>query len=874
MTMRASDMRCEDLAYTKQFFSVTHIGHTRPTAEFGSPTMVWHVSFWPRRHKDPHEFDMCDISSLSGLKSSEKIRDEHGMRFHDVADDFNKLLLHLQQRGCVRGSDPGPPFALEKPLDWEIDTLNGPFDGQTERPVEQSFHGFAAETCGFTLWWPDTARGKRNLLGDASDVRPWPTDVRVRVQAEMTEDFSSITFFIDAGKPWDQEPVDSADAAQARGVLGARRRDIFRHIENIRTICENRLRPEGNALVDLAAIPERICGVPPEPSPEIAAKTEEDCEKNPRLRELLNKWKTETGIWLDDEMKAGSSLLAGADYVYKTLWDEFCRDFEFNLCDVAGRTNEVFANFRGLVMATNGIDDPKVESASRSSTANSGTRPFPRFNGGGDGYNADVIEPNAVVKAFMPFMRRFRSEADWRDWIACGIFDWRAIYITPLGAQSEFRRLDEGDLTTAFPAGHLPDRLVKHGPPDDPKSLPACASYVKDEDGYERSAPETHRDDRPAPFRYLVLTKHAPHRKQVGRMIERVNMTGVRRLYALKNWTVLQQAGTWLRVYGQQLDEAYLQWIDKTTKTRREYSHRCAELWLKIGSHVKLLTNPKARDQAQAALQGRSTSTQERAVAELLKVRDEYYTQPSIIRDTFSTTRRTDRNEWDCILDNLDCLRNAKEARDIGLAEHNQNAEDALINITSALDRLGKSAIGGLSYRISRSRYYAELYRNYASALRDGNIETWWSYGQFARRGMEPTLRFIKSIGERLSKLHDRLQSVKEDILESSISNQTESTRDNTHKLERIQTVLGRIATETERSAQRMQQARYVYALVLIGVAVAQFLFAAVLFLDRINADNIVKETAAFVQQAMDGVQKTVDSIRSTMDDIAGKIQR
>src|SRR5262249_20943649 len=143
-----------------------------------------------------------------------------------------------------------------------------------------------------------------------------------------------------AGKPWDQEPVDSTEAAQARGVLGVRRRDIFRHIENIRTICENRLRPEGNALVDLAMIPERICGVPPEPSPEIAAKTEEDCEKNPRLRELLNKWKTETCIWLDDEMKAGSSLLAGADYVYKTLWDEFCRDFEFNLCDVAGRTTD------------------------------------------------------------------------------------------------------------------------------------------------------------------------------------------------------------------------------------------------------------------------------------------------------------------------------------------------------------------------------------------------------------------------------------------------------------------------------------------------------------------------------------------------------
>jgi hypothetical protein len=63
MKMIASNPLCEDLAYSDQFFAMTRQGHTRPTAQFGAPAMVWHISFWPRRQYDPHDIEMVDKRS-------------------------------------------------------------------------------------------------------------------------------------------------------------------------------------------------------------------------------------------------------------------------------------------------------------------------------------------------------------------------------------------------------------------------------------------------------------------------------------------------------------------------------------------------------------------------------------------------------------------------------------------------------------------------------------------------------------------------------------------------------------------------------------------------------------------------------------------
>jgi hypothetical protein len=832
--MTTFDPRCDDLFYSQQFFANTRIGHTSPTAEFGTPAMVWQLSVWPRRYTDPHEFDMRGSGKPSrsnggdkkrsrpglNLKSDADIRGEHKGRLCAVVDGFNRLLIRLKQHGCVVGRDPGDPFPVGRPLDWDPVAPGG-------KPLEP-FDGLRAGSCCFTLWWPDRIGGQASLLGDRLDRRPLPTDLRVRVQADAGEHFSTITFILDAGKPWNAEPVDGIAEARARGLLGRRREEIFTHVENIRTICESRLEPQAPQsapLVDLAPLPERICGVAPDPADKAA------CD-----------------AWLDRERKAAADLKAAADYLYGTIWDEFREDFSFGLCDITGEANVVFANFRGLVMSSNGIADPAAKAPKAATAA---TRLLPRFNAGHDALLADAVEPKAVVQAFKPFMRRFRPNADWRDWIACGIFDRRAIYISPLGSSSEYRDLDEGELDAMMPAGHLPERL-KREIGIGPELLPACAEYVSGP--RPRVAPES-GDDRPAPFRYLILTKHAPNRRLVGRMIDRINMTGVRRLYALKNWSVLQQAGTWVRVYGQKLDEAYAQWIDATENARDTYQEDCDALWDGTGAGqagrgakgrlraafsalfawlpfqarkkpadlagiVETLKDSKAREEARSALTLRD-DTQEKAVTALLQLYDEYSAKRSIPRRAFLLPAR-DRKKWKEIRNIIDRLRERKEDRDIKLAGHNQGAELALVQITRELDRLGQAATGGLTYRINRSRYFADLYRKQAAALADTDIETWWSYSRFANRGMEPTLRLIEGIGESYFRLHEQLESIKQDILQSSINNQTESTRDNTYKLERIQAAVGRVAEATETSARQLRYVQYFYYVVAgAGAALA-----------------------------------------------------
>ena len=177
--------------------------------------------------------------------------------------------------------------------------------------------------------------------------------------------------------------------------------------------------------------------------------------------------------------------------------------------------------------------------------------------------------------------------------------------------------------------------------------------------------------------------------------------------------------------------------------------------------------------------------------------------------------------------------------RDSDLAEANQSVERVLIGISAGLDELGAGAVGGLPYCISRSRYYADMFRDAVQSLRIGNIETWWSYEQFAVRGMEPALRHIASVGERIERLRTRLQAVKQDILQSSIASQTEATRDNTHRLERIQTELKEITIETRKSSDGINNLRRTYLIFSILYYFTMFAYAAIilyLLLRNLNA--------------------------------------
>ena len=374
MTKRAPDA-CEDLAYSKQYFALTRQGHTHPTAEFGAPTLIWHVAFWPRQKDDPYGQSLVDDPNNRNLKSAATARDDYNLQLARVTTDFDELLKKLQSRGRIpEAIGDNPTFEPIPPRDW-IQRYDG----------DSPFNEFNVEANGFTLWWADKEppTSSDNMMTGNKDQRPLTSYIRVRVQAEVLSDYSSITFFIDAGKPWSRDPLYTL--TEVRGTAGGLRREqIFSHVENIKSICEARINgtnKSGTRYVDMPLLPEPA---------EITS--------------------FDPGMLHGGVRDSAKALLDASAYLYKTIWETFCKDFDFNLCDIAGSTDEVFANFRGLVLSTRGTDGSPPGPAL---TASQGTVPFARFgdSGNSDGYGTDTTEPNQVVKAFMPFMRRFRSEA-------------------------------------------------------------------------------------------------------------------------------------------------------------------------------------------------------------------------------------------------------------------------------------------------------------------------------------------------------------------------------------------------------------------------------------------------------------------------------
>jgi hypothetical protein len=127
------------------------------------------------------------------------------------------------------------------------------------------------------------------------------------------------------------------------------------------------------------------------------------------------------------------------------------------------------------------------------------------------------------------------------------------------------------------------------------------------------------------------------------------------------------------------------------------------------------------------------------------------------------------------------------DERNAKLAHLNEYIELQLIGIAKGLDEMGKGSIGGLPYRIARSRYHAQLFNEMRNALGIGNIESWTSYDQFANRGLKPVFDFIEAVGHRLRQLRQRLANVMQSIQTSALVTQSEETRKNTRALELLQ---------------------------------------------------------------------------------------
>lgn len=615
--------------YSGSYLEVVEEGTQKPPPSFGTPTLAWHLGVWPKAAAEINR---------KAKKLEERIShyEDYNEKFFE---DLSRLLHSLQDKGRILGVDIQPLKPAAQALAYAR---------------THSFKVWRPQSLTFTLWWQDEAGFERT---NARQAAPSQNDLRVRVQAQTHLDHATISFFIDAGRPRGPKRVSSVGEA-----MGERRRKIFDHIDRVKTICAEQIE---RGTVEFDRLPER-----------------------------------------DISDADAATLREAADYCYDKIWSEMVAAFGFgDIVAATGapkdRVGEVFADFRSIVLASDGIPtasemerrderfglrkDVGISDNTNDSVSSVGFGRYPRFDN-------TVGEPNSVLKSYWPFIRRLTPRADDREFLACGVFDWRALYVTPLGLRTTKFEADEVDSIDAIvPGGHLPDATEALGP-----------------------------------VRQLFLTKREPNRQQIGRIVERINAIGTMRMFTLRNWATIRNAGTHIRLIGDQLDGILARWSTQRSEIEDQYPpgrFRDLSMWLgRLGI-------PTAWQQLRS----------DQRVEELNQ----------LIKET----------------------------------------EKDLIEIGAVLDQgIGQGGSGRLLYVINRSKLFIGEFERLLKTLNIGNIETWVTYSQFVERGLEPAYVAIDQIGTRLKSLRERLQSVTDMVQTGALIVQTEATSHNTQTLRRIAT--------------------------------------------------------------------------------------
>ena len=489
--------------YSASYESIQREGTQRPPPSFGAPALAWHIGIWPKAK----DFDIISSERLDALRKRSALRrnDDDWSEFDGRVDfynevteklfaEINELLTLLQSRGRVVGS----PLSTIVPSQAVLaaDLVNKP-QQQPRRP--KIYH---PQSTSFTLWWQDESSISSP---NSASKQPNPTDLRVLVQAQCHVDYVTISFYVDVLKPWSMPRFKPNDR-----IVGRRRSLIKMHFDTIQA-----------TMVRQIAIGATSRGRHPE---ELGSPSE------------------------------AQALLSAANLCYAEIWQDFANSFGIpHLVSAtpetgALRVGEVFASFQTVLMSDTAVVDglasggyqapgalqqqSKSELAARSvsAVAEASRDGFKRFN-------PSTTEPADLVQSIWPFIRRMEPAADEREFIACGVFDWRALYISALGTVQAAGPSEE----TSSPQDIIPFNAL----PVERNSL--------------------------SPSRQLIITKGEPHRQQVGRILERINSIGTLRLAALRNWNTIQAAGINVRILGDQLDNVLTHWSKERTRIDRHF---------------------------------------------------------------------------------------------------------------------------------------------------------------------------------------------------------------------------------------------------------------------------------------------------------------
>lgn len=639
---------------TSHHHRISTEGRNRPAPSIGSPTLIWHLGVWRKYNH---------AKSLTKSQSDEPLPDSyidsferHTVHFYEEVFNF---LHDLQKRG-TRAGDPIQPLKLEL---IAIEGITNDEIAVETKP--RRFPIFAPQSASFTLWWRDSA--KNGVANTPIHDKEWDVDqaLRVFVQFQNFQDHITLTFYIDGAKLFTgrqilrREEVDSSR-------LGERRTCLLNHLDTIRSVSYDRV---VSGAVDLPSSDRPV-------DPEVAA-----------------------------------ILKAAADYVFDDIWDEFQSAFGFRTRkqDESDRDDGtpfldhglIFVNQRGLMMSVRGVktahDEERLKLINDLKARNDikiedeqalPDKPWRQLGRSASGtlgpvdiFDAKCGEPETVLKSLWPFLCQMTEHAARKDWIGCGILDWRALFMSTLGSRAQ--------------------------PP-----VPDAAGNIP---MYRRTL---------APERFFIVTKGEPHRRQIGRMVERLLSLETMRVIAFKNLGAIQNASLHLRTLTMALDDILEQWAADRKDIQKPWDEE----------------RKKRRDLRRGDI--------------FMHLPPEYIVEEERFYDK--------------------------------LSQLNAEYETQLIDIAASLERMGPGGSGHLAQSIDEASYYIGEFDRMVPTLEIGNIAGWINYAQFADRGMRPTFNMIKNTGQRLVAAQERLKALTNVVQVSALIVQSDATRRNTDTLREI----------------------------------------------------------------------------------------
>jgi hypothetical protein len=538
--------------YSDQYPYIIAEGGHKPPPSFGSPTFIWHIGIWQKVQGDDsklHAHAGAPPHNRSEISKRYLTHDEHNEVFFT---EINNFILRLQHRGKILREAPEdvPEDRKNKLIESNIDKFA--FTEYERRhaarlrqaaglKVAHRFKDYHPQSLAFTLWWHDSLPDGSPITNTRTNS-PAYSAIRVRVQVVSHLDHVTLSFFMDAGKPYGHRQIYTVPKSLPASDFGYRRSRIAAYLDRVGRISSGQIQ---QGFIEQDRLPEK--GISP----------------------------------------INSDILQDAStYFYDGIWRDFMKSFEINSNEaMAGRIvigeaapeteseGEIFMDHRGLVMSVPGVDTPlnkvrkqrseKLREAAgipqvhdeRERNANIAMGPFSVFDHKSN-------EPNAVLKSYWPFIRRMVPWADYRDVIGCGITDWRSLYVNSLGATGSF-----------------------YGDEESPSRQQEVPNFKEEAEGYLRAR---------RPVTYLILTKNEPHREQIGRFVERINALGTSRLFALKNLRTIKNAGIHLRLLGAELDGVLEYWGNQRQHIEEEYERKLLLLSNQRRQKQKTSTTKKA----------------------------------------------------------------------------------------------------------------------------------------------------------------------------------------------------------------------------------------------------------------------------------------